>query len=102
MRITGWEPMSTAPKDRPILVFAEDVKYVGTESYPKLDPLITATMYNPYAGFTVCTVREPTCWTDLAEHINKMVSHCMALEDMLELRDKLREYVSQEELIKEL
>jgi Lar family restriction alleviation protein len=54
-----WQPIDTAPKDRPILVYAP-----GREGLPAL---FAECQWHPDAGFCVDKIREPTLWTELPE-----------------------------------
>lgn len=52
-----WKLISTAPRDRKILVFAPAAH--------GLPDLITHCEYHPDAGFCVDELREPTYWKEL-------------------------------------
>ena len=51
-----WEPISTAPKNREIIVFC-----LGTEG---LNDLVSFCKWHPEAGFCVDELREPVAWTE--------------------------------------
>lgn len=63
MNLDGWEPIETAPKDRPIRLFAPGVsdRWEGD-----LGDLIAVCRWHPDAGFCVCELREPTHWQEVA------------------------------------
>lgn len=52
----SWQPISTAPRDRYIIVWAPYAH--------GLPPIAYRCKYHPDGGFTVCELREPTLWTE--------------------------------------
>lgn len=55
--IADWMPIETAPKDRPILVYAP--------ARDGLPPMMSVCEWHPDAGFCICELRRPTIWTTL-------------------------------------
>ena len=52
----GWQPIATAPHDRPIVVYAPP-----REGLPEFAGMCE---WHPDAGFCVCELREVTHWMD--------------------------------------
>ena len=53
---TGWQPIETAPQDRPIVVYAP-----GRDG---LHEMASMCRWHPDAGFCIDELREPTHWMD--------------------------------------
>jgi len=54
---TLWPPITTAPRDRPIIVYCP----------PRdgLQAMASICQWHPDAGFCVDELRDPTCWTEI-------------------------------------
>jgi hypothetical protein len=51
-----WQPISSAPKDRVIVVYAPP--------YQDLEPMVSFCKWHEDAGFCIDELREPTFWID--------------------------------------
>jgi hypothetical protein len=64
----NWQPIETAPKDRPVFVRAVDLDGFahalksGKPSESMLPGITAWTTYHPSAGFTICDIRTTVQW----------------------------------------
>jgi hypothetical protein len=64
----NWQPIETAPKDRPVFVRAVDLAGFahalksGKPSESMLPGITAWTTYHPSAGFTICDIRTTVQW----------------------------------------
>ena len=57
--MSNWKPIATAPKDRRILVWAEEME--------GLPGIVHITQWHEDAGFTIDDIRRETHWMELPE-----------------------------------
>jgi hypothetical protein len=64
----NWQPIKTAPKDRPVFVRAVDLSgfpdalRTGNPKSSMLPGITGWTTYHPSAGFTICDIRTTVQW----------------------------------------
>ena len=60
-----WQPIETAPRDRPVEVYAPAPDPARWhEAVCDLPPMAALIQWHPDGGFCVCTIREATHWRD--------------------------------------
>ena len=71
-RADDWQPIETAPRDRPVEVYApppDPVKWA--DAVCDLPEVMCIAQWHPDAGFCVCTIREVTHWREVRRPLPK-------------------------------
>ena len=71
-RADDWQPIETAPEDRPVEVYApppDPAKWVVAVC--DMPEIMCIAKWHPDAGFCVCTIREVTHWREVRRPLPK-------------------------------